>query len=237
MKQLITSTIILLLCTAGGLAQDDTQFSTTTKLSSEITRSFLSEGAGLLGFNTRFAGEFGKNKFDDDKVRKPSDIVLSYGFSYEHMISDKFAIGGFIDNAFAISRDKENDEKSVATALMVGPSMSMYKNCGKADNGGVFSSLSFGAGFHSNNYSFEDEKIKDPIGALIGGNLDLGGYYAPVDNLLLTASMGMLGFTTQWMPSESDFEPDMVNTDVKFGFKDANIKLGVKYILGDYDAR
>lgn len=202
-----------------------------------VAGNYLSQGDNIFSLNTRFSGSVGKNKFDDGNTRKPADFGVDLGVSWETMINDTWALGAFAEYDVDIQKDKESDTKNVLNTLVFGPQATAYKPCGELENGGVFGMVMLGGGIQTNSYSFADEKDKDPVSGILAGQLDFGGYYMLGDNWMLTGSIAMFGFETEFMNMDDEFSstPDMVQTDWKFGIRDFIPKLGVRYICGGKD--
>ena len=238
MKKYLTGCIAILMVfgVAFGQGDGDYQFSTTTKLSDHVESPFLSKGNTILNFNTAFSGEFGKNKFEnsDNNTRKPTLLAWDVGFGAEKMVNDHLAVGGFVGAGIGVNKDKESDSKYQSTAILGGPMMTCYKPCGEAENGGIMTMGSLYGGIERSVEVFGDEKFKDPINGVIGANIDFGGFYQPTENLLFTATLGMIGWQTHFMPSGDDkVGPDMITTDFAFGWQDFDLNLGLRAVIGN----
>ena len=137
------------------------------KATAELFGRIFEKGDNIAGFHTKFSSTTGKNKFEDDNTRKPSEFSYTLGSSWETMFNDNWAVGGFLEYDVDINKDKESEQKWTANTLVLGPMITGYKPCGEMENGGVFGRVMLGGGIMTESFTFNDDKEKDPVSGVL----------------------------------------------------------------------
>jgi len=191
----------------------------------------LEKGMNLFGFSINLSSSSGKTRPDGEKIN--GSIGLHTDLIYHRMLSETFAIGGFISQNSNFSRYPETDEKRIFNALYTGLTTTFYWGFGELNRGGIKSELIAGAGFTRANDKIGNEITKGPVSPSFAMQLDVGGWVMATKCLMVFSDISLVSYNvTMRNYTEAEGYDNSTNHSFTFGLSTMYPTLGIKILTG-----